>query len=203
MKLYQFVFLQRRERKCSIFLPAGQGDGVVSPDSARRLECPLDLDLDVRHRRRAEVGGLRMARDVDEIHQGAILLPHQSNFHQRMRIRFQLPPLRQELIDQIPHQSGVRLGTMLVIQATQVPGQPRDFARTVIFEDQARRIRVFPSNFYQFRRSIERRRNQCERTCSLNLQIVAVEERDVDTLQRETSRDRVFGNTPRRGPSKA
>jgi hypothetical protein len=41
-----------------------------------------------------------VARNVDQVQQVMVALPHESNVHQR--IRFQLPAMRQHVIEQVP-----------------------------------------------------------------------------------------------------
>jgi hypothetical protein len=97
----QFVLLQDRERELGVPVVVCDRNALAGPDGARGMKVSLHAYLNVRHADRIEICGIRMARKIDELHQVAILLPHERYFDKRVRVALKLAAIGQHGVDQV------------------------------------------------------------------------------------------------------
>jgi len=175
-----FVFLEQRQSALGESTVIGNGDGLVGSDGVAGGEVALDADLNVCHRHGIEVGRVRVAGEIDEVHQMPVLLAHERDLDQGMRIGLQLTSVRKQSIDQVAQQSEMSLRAVPVVETSNVPWQPRDLSFAHLLYHQARIVGIGPVDANQLRRPIQRRRNKGDRGIGgLHLQIVAIHEDDV------------------------
>src|SRR5580658_6487149 len=115
----------------------------------------------------------------------AIALAHEGDLYQGMGIALKLTSAGQHRVDQVAHQPRVRFRAVPVVNASQIPRQPRHLALANILHHQAWVGSVFPVDVYELRRPVHRGRNERDRAVALRLylQIVTHHEHHVGLFE--------------------
>ena len=99
------------DRERSETAVAGDRQGAIERHGMRPVDVAREIDSDVANLQRREVCGVVMPGPVDQMNQGAAArrLIHDRHFDERMCIRPNLAPARQQLIDDISEKTAVCL----------------------------------------------------------------------------------------------
>ena len=92
-----------------------------------------------------------MAAQIGKMQQRARALPHQRHLYQWIGVRAQLRR-GDQAVCYIAEQAGVRGQAQLVVEAREIPGNPRDASFSCAPRHDGRNVGVFLIHMHQFRR---------------------------------------------------